>query len=99
MIAAVNTDMNSDNWKTYRSFFVSTNAMLELDLSESSQRISFPGDSFVEGIDKIHTSVPFVLGKIKDFKPTIRELKMFKGDEEHRDEADKFNEKLIRYRE
>lgn len=42
--------------------------------------------------------MPFVLGKIKDFKPTINELKLFKGDEEHQDEAAKFNQKLTRWR-
>ena len=54
--------------------------MLELDLSEEGQKISFPGDNLVEGIDKVHKSVPFVLGRIKDFKPTINELKLFKED-------------------
>lgn len=77
---------------------MSTNAILELDLAESAQKISFPGDSFVDGIGEIHKSVPFVLGKIKDFKPKINELKLFKGDEEHRDEAAMFNEKLMRWR-
>lgn len=36
MIAAVNTDLDSDAWRSYRSFFVSTSAELELDLSESA---------------------------------------------------------------
>lgn len=46
----------------------------------------------------MHKTSPFVLGRIIDFRPTINELKVFRGDEEHRDEATKLNKQITAFK-
>merc|ERR1712118_368095 len=42
--------------------------------------------------------LPFIFGKVIEFEPTIKELKVFKGEREQLDEADFLNKKILNMR-
>ena len=74
---------------------MSLNAELQLDLSEDAKTPSFGPilEAFIE-TNKLSSVIPFVFGRVKTFKPKVRELKVFKGDEELMDEAARMNKRI-----
>ena len=85
----------NDSWKIHRSFFMSLNAEIKLDLGEKAKTPTIAGlpDTLLD-TEKASKHMPFVFGRIKDFIPTVKELKVFKGDEEMLDEAKVLNKKI-----
>lgn len=73
---------------------------LELDFSEKAKGINIPGADLIGGMSetKITDDVPLIFGKVVDFKPVIKELKVYKGDEALFDEAEKLNNKFTNLR-
>lgn len=77
---------------------------LELDFSEKAKGLNIPdyipGADLIGGMsdNKITDDVPLIFGKVVDFKPVIKELKVYKGDEALFDEAEKLNNKISNLR-
>lgn len=73
---------------------------LELDFSEQAKGINIPGADLLGGMagTTLNEDVPLIFGKVVDFKPIIKELKIYKGEEALFDEAEKLNNKLSNLR-
>jgi len=91
LFKSLNTDENDPNWKPHRSFFLSASAQVDFEFGENGKRLNIPGlDLLTDGKPNVRMSehMPLVMGKIKDFRPKINELKVFKGKQELTNEAD-----------
>ena len=89
LFTQMNSDLTDPRWKVFRSFFTSAKVDIQLDLGEHTKKLRHWLDHAID-IDLSDTSMakmPFVTGRIKEIKPTIHELKVFKGDQELISEA------------
>jgi len=100
-------DDNEEKWELHRSFYISMNAMVELDFSEKAKRFDIPaidwfndmvktwtkGDSLIPDV-KLSKHIPMIFGRVVDFQPNIHELKVYKGKEEQMSEAESLNKAI-----
>lgn len=91
----VNTDVNDSDWHLFRSFFVSTSVDMQFEFGAHVKKMKHVGDHIIqiEGLDTPTNSFA-VSGRILDLKPTIHELKLYRGDEELKNEARKVQQTI-----
>ena len=84
----MNTDVNDNDWELFRSFFVSTSVEVQFEFGAHVKKMKHPGDHIIQ-IDELAapTNNIAVTGRIIDLKPTIHELKIYKGNDRMVDEA------------
>ena len=96
-------------WKEHNSFFMSLQGEMDFDFSDGAKvfkpKISLDGITGTDLFDKItdplmqevniSDGIPMIFGILKDFRPIIKELKVYDRNGNAKiDEADKLNEKI-----
>jgi hypothetical protein len=103
LFQSISTDISDPAWQSYKSFFISMTAKMELDFSDDAKRLNIPvlenmlGEyaSFLPlGELSPHKNLPIIFGRLLKFHPTVHELKVFDGSRELKDEADQLNAKI-----
>lgn len=91
----VNTEDDSADWQLFRSFFVSATVDIEFEFGAHTKRMKHIGDHIIqlEGVDAPGRD-QFVSGRIIDIKPKIHEIKLYRGDEQLKDEAGKVQDAI-----
>lgn len=95
-------------WKEHVSFFLSLQGEVDFDFSDGAKVFKPPkipgvpdaindyGASLLEGKDNMVEGVPIIFGMVKDFRPVVKELKVFDKDGNAMiDEADDLNDKIM----
>ena len=82
---------DTTKWAPFRSFFMSMEARVQLDLSPGAKMFEPLG---IRGIN-MASQWPFVFGKIVDVTPVIHELKVYEGETERADEAERLNNSIM----
>ena len=70
---------------------------MDLDFSDDAKKMKpFSGASgvFDFGEQIMNEGLPLVFGRVKEFKPTFHEVKLFRKGVEKKDEARKLNQRL-----
>ena len=103
-------DENDPKWKEHSSFFMSLQGEMDFDFSDGAKvfkpKISLEGltgtdlfDTLTNPMKKdvnIAEGVPMIFGILKDFRPKIKELKVFdKRGKARLDQADELNDKIM----
>jgi hypothetical protein len=101
-------------WKEHNSFFMSLQGEMDFDFSDGAKvfkpKISLEGLTGTDLFDKmtdpmmqdvnIAEGIPMVFGILKDFRPVVKELKVYdKNGNAKIDQADDLNEKLSNLKE
>ena len=95
LFSSLNTDIDDPKWSVYRSFFASAKLDIQLELGEHVKKFKHVGDHLIEFDTKDFVQKqPFIVGRIKDIKPTIHELKIFKREQEIVSEARTAQDKI-----
>lgn len=103
-------ETDDTKWKEHSSFFMSLQGEMDLDFSDKAKvykpKLSLDGlmgtdmfDSLLEPHVKdinLAEGVPMIFGIVKDFRPTVKELKVFDKKRKAKvDEANVLNEKIM----
>jgi len=114
LFSSIVPDDSDKNWKEHNSFFMSLQGEADFDFSEGAKvfkpKISTEGLTGTDLFDKmtdpmnqevnLAEGVPLVFGILTDFRPVVKELKVFDRDGNAKnDEADSLNDKIMNLKE
>jgi hypothetical protein len=110
LFTSITPDEDDSKWKEHSSFFMSLQGEMDFDFSDGAKvfkpNFSLEGltgtdmfDALTDPINKdvnIAEGVPMIFGILKDFRPVIKELKVFdKRGKARVDQADELNDKIM----
>lgn len=109
LFASIVPEEDDPKWKEHNSFFMSLQGEMDFDFSDGAKvfkpKFSLEGLTGTDIFDKmtdplmqdvnLAEGVPMVFGILKDFRPVVKELKVFdKNGKAQIDQADELNEKI-----
>lgn len=91
-------DEDDEHWKHYSSIFFSLEGTVTMDFDEYHVGKQFPFEGLIPIPSKFHddfyTGQPFIMGKVAEFTPLIKELRVFTQGRIDHDRADFLTDKL-----